>query len=154
MFTWLAVRTRLLWKIPPDGAFKAFNSPFCISSAVMGFLRITLSWKDLNMKESRELLPKSIIPFLLQTFFSLSYLLHNSMSQDLFGEASKRRNKKQEGGKKVEQEKLEGKSLNIWDLGFEDAPPPSIYFSLAENTFSICVCLELNQPVEFSCRHI
>ena len=42
------------------------------------------------------------------------------MSQKLFGEASKHRNKKRE--KKTEQEKLEGKSLDIKDGGMEDFP--------------------------------
>ena len=46
------------------------------------------------------------------------------MSQELFGEASKHRNKKQEARikKKIEQEKLEGKLLNIRDGGLEDIP--------------------------------
>jgi len=44
------------------------------------------------MKESREPLLKSFIPFLLQISLSLSYLLHNLMSQELFEEASKCRN--------------------------------------------------------------
>ena len=110
---------------------------------------------------------KSLIPFLLQTSLSLSYLLHNLMSQELFGEASKRRNKKKTKTK-IEQEKLEGKSLirstlSIYSvrewrqklkMGLGDAPPPFIYFSLTENTLEVCVCLELNQKVEFSCWHI
>ena len=43
-----------------------------------------------------------ILILLLQTSLSLSYLLHNSMSQDLFGEASKHRNKKQEEKRKFQ----------------------------------------------------
>ena len=62
--------------------FKAFNFPFCISSAVMGFLKILLSRKDFKMTESRGLLLKSHIPFHLQTSLSLSYLHHNLMSQE------------------------------------------------------------------------
>jgi len=42
------------------------NSSFCISGAVMGFPKILLSQKDLNMKETRELKQKSLLPFLLQ----------------------------------------------------------------------------------------
>jgi len=42
-----------------------------------------------------------ILILLLQTSLSLSYLLHNSMSQELFGEASKQRNKKQEEIRKL-----------------------------------------------------
>ena len=81
---------------------------------------------------------KSLIPFLLQTSLSLSYLLHNLMAQELFGEASKRRNKKKTKTK-IEQEKLEGKSLirstlSIYSvrewrqklkMGLGDAPPLS-----------------------------
>ena len=63
----------------------------------MGFLKTPLSWKDYNTKENRE---QSLIPFLLQTSLSLSYLLHNLMSKELFGEASKRRNIKQEEKRK------------------------------------------------------
>jgi len=48
------------------------------------------------------------------------------MSKELFGEASKCRIKKQEARrkKKIEKEKLEGKSLDIRDGGLEDVPPP------------------------------
>ena len=38
-----------------------------------------------------DLLLKSLIPFLLQTSLTPSFLFHNSMSQRLLGEASKRR---------------------------------------------------------------
>ena len=46
------------------------------------------------------------------------------MSKELFGEASKIRNKNQEARrkKKIEQEKLEGKSLEIRDRDLEDVP--------------------------------
>ena len=47
---------------------------------------------------------KNVYPFLLRTSLTLSYLLHSSMSQELFGMASKHRNKKQEENK-IEQEK-------------------------------------------------
>ena len=41
---------------------------------------------------------------------------------------------------------------NIKDGGLEDAPPPlSINLSLTEYALEICVCLEVNQLVEFSC---
>ena len=74
----------------------------------MGFLKIPLNQKEFNTKENRD---QSLVPFLLKTSLPLSYLLHNSMSQELFGEASKRRNKKQEEKMEIEQEKLEGKSF-------------------------------------------
>jgi len=47
------------------------------------------------------------------------------MSKELFGEASKSRNKKQEARrkKKIEDEKLDGKSLDIRDGDLEDEPP-------------------------------
>ena len=47
------------------------------------------------------------------------------MSKELFGEASQIRNKKQEATrkKKIEQEKLEGKSLDIRDGDLDDIPP-------------------------------
>ena len=64
---------------------------------VMGFLKILLSQKDYNIKENRE---QFLVPFLLQAFLSLSYLLHNSMSKELFREASKHRNNKQEEKRK------------------------------------------------------
>ena len=77
------------------------------------------------MKENRE---QSLIPFLLQTSMSLFYLLHNSMSKELFVEALKCRNKKQEARrkKKIEQEKLEGKSLDIRDGSLEDVYYPPL----------------------------
>ena len=44
---------------------------------------------------------------------------------------------------------------NIKDGGLEDAPPPlSINLSLTEYALEICVCLEVNQLVEFSCWHL
>ena len=107
-----------------------------------------------------------ILLLLLQTSLSLSYLLHNSMSQDLFGEASKHRNKKQEEKRKFRKigreislmisSTLSIYSVSEWrqtlEMGLGDVPPPrSIYFSLTENSLLICVCLELNQQVEFSC---
>jgi len=49
------------------------------------------------MKEHRE---KSPIPFFLQTYLSISYLLHNSMLKELFGKALKCINKKQEARRK------------------------------------------------------
>ena len=91
--------------------FKAFNSPFCISGVVMGFRKTPLSRKDFSTKESRKLLLKSLKPFLLRTSLILSYLLHNSMSQDLFGEASKSRNKKQEEKRKSNRKNWKG---NLW----------------------------------------
>jgi len=36
------------------------------------------------------------------------------------------------------------------EMGLGDVLFPFIYFSLTENTFEICVCLELNQQVEFN----
>ena len=117
--------------------FKDYYFQFCISGAVKGFLKISLNRKDFNMKESRELLLKSLIPFLLQTSLSLSYLLHNSMSQKLFGEASKRTNKKQEEKRKLRRKNWKG---NLWwyqlsiysasewrqtlEMGLGDGPPP------------------------------
>ena len=49
------------------------------------------------------------------------------MSKELFGEASKSRNKKQEARrkKKIEDEKLEGKSLDIRDGDLEDVIHPA-----------------------------
>ena len=128
-----------MWKIPPDLALRLVNSPFCISDAVMGFLIIPLSRKDFNTKESRELVPKFLIPFLLQTSLSLSYLLHNSMSHKNYLERpQKKANKK----KKIKQEKLEGTSLMIsftlsiysvseWrqtlEVGLGDVPPLHLF---------------------------
>ena len=68
-----------------------------ILGAVMGFLKILLSTEDFDMKENRE---QSLIPFLIQNSLYLYYLLHNSMPQRLFGEASKHRNNKQEEKRK------------------------------------------------------
>ena len=70
--------------------FKAFNSPFCISGAVMGFL----SQKDFKTKESKDLLLKSLIPFILQTSLSPSFLLHNLMSQETTKEITRNKKKK------------------------------------------------------------
>ena len=56
-------------------------------------------------------------PFFLQTFLSLSYLLHNSMLKELFGKALKCKNKKQEARRKnkLNRKKVEGKSLDSRD---------------------------------------
>ena len=56
-------------------------------------LKFPWSWKDYNTEDSRE---QFLIPFLLQTSLFLFFLLHNSMSKEQYGEASKCRNKKQE----------------------------------------------------------
>ena len=74
-----------------------------ILGAVMGFLKISIYTEDFDKKENRE---QSLIPFLLQTSLSLSCLLHNWMSQALFREASKRRNKKQEARRKKIEQKI------------------------------------------------
>ena len=68
---------------------------------------------------------QSPIPFLLQTSLFLSYLLHNSMSKELFGEASNFRNKKHEARrkKKIEREKLKG-NLLILEMGVWKMSPP------------------------------
>ena len=64
---------------------------------------------------------QSPIPFLLQTSLFLSYLLHNSMSKELFGEASNFRNKKHEARRK---KKMEGNPL-ILEMGvWKTLPPP------------------------------
>ena len=95
------------WKIPPDGALKRLPTPhFCIRGAVMGFLKISLSRKDFKTKENRE---QSLIPFLLKTFLSLSYLLHYLMSKVLFGEASKHRNNKKKKKENQTEKKMGGK---------------------------------------------
>ena len=80
-----------------------------------------------------------ILILLLQTSLSLSYLLHNSMSQDLFGEASKHRNKKQEEKRKFRKigreislmisSTLSFYSVSEWrqtlEMGLGDVPPPA-----------------------------
>jgi len=53
---------------------------------------------------------QSLIPFLLQISSSLPFLLHNSISQELFGETSKCRKKKQEARRK---KKMEQKNLKV-----------------------------------------
>ena len=96
------------------------------------------------MKENRE---QSLILFLLQTSLSLSYLLHNSMSKELFGEASKRRNNKKKKkdnqtgkiGSEISDVKLYTVNFSdgewILDKGLGDIPPPpSIYNTWAKNT--------------------
>ena len=123
--------------------FKAYNQPFCLRGAVMGFLKIPLSLKDFNTKENNA---QSLKPFLLQTFLSLSFLLHNLMSKDLFGEASKSRNNKQEDKRKSNRKENGRESLmssfklsifliakgdNIRE-GARRCPPPSIYFTLSK----------------------
>jgi len=95
-FTRPDVRTGLPWKIPLKKAFKDHNSPFCIWGAVMGKF-LNSPGKQYEMKEHKE---KSPIPFFLQTSLSLSYLLHNLMLIELFGKASKCKNKKQEARRK------------------------------------------------------
>ena len=110
-FTRLAVRTELLWKIPPDRALR-----------LIGFLKIQLIRKDFNTKESRDILLKSHIPFLLQTSLSISYLLYNSMSQKLFREASKHRNNKPEEKRKLTMEKFKRELVDdkLYNIIFSD----------------------------------
>ena len=99
IFTGSAMRTGLLWKIPPDAwSFKTFKSPYFAKAVQLWVSLIPLSWKDFKMMESRDLLVKSFIPFILQTSLSLSYLFHNSMSQE-----QGTRNKKEKRKKKTEQ---------------------------------------------------
>ena len=66
-----------------------------MSVKVMGFLNYGKVGKTLTQRKT------GIFTEILQTFLSLSYLIHNSMSQELFGENSKRRNKKQEEKRKL-----------------------------------------------------
>ena len=94
---WTALEDSSQWD------FKAYNTPFHIRGAVMSFLRFCYSLKDYNTKENSE---QFLIPFLLQTSLSISYLLHSSMSKELFGE-----------------EKFEKKSLDIRDGGLGDVSP-------------------------------
>ena len=95
-FTWPDVRTGLPWKIPLKRAFRDHNSLFCIRGAVMG--------KILNSPN-----------FFLQTSLSLSYLLHNSMSKELFRKALKCKNKKQEARRKnkLNRKKWKGNLLTV-----------------------------------------
>jgi len=87
------------------------------------------------MKDNRE---QSLVPSL-----SLSYLLHNSMSQELFGEASKPRNKKQEEKIKLNRENWKGNIL-ILDIGRCPPPlPPRKYQDL-------CVFLSQRQVFNFN----
>ena len=132
---WTAVEDSSWW------GFKAYNSPFCIRGAVMGFLKISLSRKDFKTKENRE---QSLIPFLLKTFLSLSYLLHYLMSKVLFGEASKHRNNKKRKKKIKQKRKWEGNfdvklyTVNFFWVrikttlgkGLGDAPPPLFIFKV------------------------
>jgi len=64
------------------------------------------------MKEHRE---QSPIPFFLQTSLSLSYLLHNLMSKELFGKALKCKNKKQKARRKqkLNRKKWKGNLLTL-----------------------------------------
>jgi len=79
---------------------------------------IPLTGKQYKIKEHRE---QSPIPFFLQTSLSLFYLLHNSMSKDLFGMALKCKNKKQGARRKnkLNRNKVEGKSLYSRDGGLK-----------------------------------
>ena len=90
------------------------------------------------MKENRE---QSLILFLLQTSLSLSYLLHNSMSKELFGEASKRRNNKKKKkdnqtgkiGSEISDVKLYTVNFSdgewILDKGLGDISPPPLFIT-------------------------
>jgi len=79
--------------------FKAYTSPFCIKRTVMDFLKIPLSRKDFNTKENRE--------------------------QELFGEASKCRNKKQETRRNIKLNRKNWKgNLLILKMGARKTSPP------------------------------
>ena len=61
---------------------------------------------------------QSLIPFFLQTSLSLFYLLHKSISKELFGEALTCRNKKQEARRKRKFNRKNGKvNLLILEMG-------------------------------------
>ena len=74
----------------------------------MCFIKFPLTWKDYKTKGHREQSHKS---FPVQTSLFLSYLLPNSMSQGLFGEALNHRNNKKE-------ENLTGKLRVLGMLSF------------------------------------
>ena len=74
--------------------------------------RNDLIWFE-NTKDNKE---QSLIPFLLQISLSLFYLLQNLMSKELFGEASKYRNKKQEARRKLNWKNWKG-NLLILQMG-------------------------------------
>jgi len=77
------VRTGLLWKIPLIGALRLATPHFAKRGSFMGFLKIPLKSERLSHEGKQE---QSLISFLLQTSVSLSYLLFNLMSKELFGE--------------------------------------------------------------------
>ena len=79
-FTWPAVRTGLLWKIPPGGALRLTTSHFAF-------------W-------GKDYYTQCNIHSFLLTSLTLSFLLHNLISKELFEEASKGRNNKQEEKRK------------------------------------------------------
>ena len=69
------------------------------------FLKISLCRKDYNTKDNRD---QYLVPSLQQISLSLSYLLPNAMSKELFREASKSRNKKQEEKGKLNRKNWKG----------------------------------------------
>ena len=108
----------------------------------MCFIKFPLTWKDYKTKGHREQSHKS---FPVQTSLFLSYLLPNSMSQGLFGEALNHRNNKKE-------ENLTGKLRVLGMLSFtlflpisnEDkhqiwwaTSPPLNLFYLKQNSLEI-----------------
>ena len=111
-FTRPDVRTGLPWKIPLKRVSGVTTPHFAYGVQLWVNSLIPLSGKQYKMKEHRE---KSPIPFFLQTSLSLSYLLHNSMLNELFGKALKCKNKKQEARrkKKLNRKKWKGNLLTV-----------------------------------------
>ena len=82
------------WTAMEDSSQESFQGsqlPILDKGCSYGFSFIPLTGKQYKMKAHRE---KSLISLFLQTSWSLSYMLHNSVSKELFGKALKCKNKK------------------------------------------------------------
>ena len=102
------------------------NTAFFISSSKnFRLLFFILEYIFLVKSENRG---QFLIAFLLQAHLSLSYLLHNSMSKELFGEASNCSNKKHEARKerKLNRKNWRG-NLLILEMGaWKTFPLPTV----------------------------
>ena len=77
------------WTAMEDSSQESFQGsqlPILHKGSSYGSSLIPLTGKQYKMKAHRE---KSLISLFLQTSLSLSYLLHNLMSKELFGKALK-----------------------------------------------------------------
>ena len=91
VFVFYSTKCEDCWTTMEDSSHESFQGSQLLILHKRCNYGFSLTGKQYKMKEHRE---KSPIPFFLCTSLSLTYLLHNSMSKELFGKALKCKKKK------------------------------------------------------------